>query len=166
MSPWLFIFRVYQKTSNRGNRRSHAKGLLRMKLEKSQGTIPNRPEFRAAIDAILTSEQKVQIMSCSDKVALWNVVGVQGALLTNFIQPIYIESLVVSNFYRPVQLLRGCHSRINAPLLNSNIGEDSVFRVNQHKVGSSPLNSELCKGNFVSLSAGFSSTKVLTFFFV
>lgn len=34
-------------------------------------------------------------MSCSDKIASWNVFGIQGALASRFLLPIYISSIVI-----------------------------------------------------------------------
>ena len=34
-------------------------------------------------------------MSCSDKIAAWNVLGIQGALASHMLQPIYIDRVVI-----------------------------------------------------------------------
>lgn len=34
-------------------------------------------------------------MSCSDKIAAWNVLGIQGALLSQFFDPIYMDGIII-----------------------------------------------------------------------
>ncbi|KAJ6224411.1 hypothetical protein RDWZM_002956 [Blomia tropicalis] len=111
------------------------KGLLRVKVEKGQGTIPMPINYISTWDGILSSMQRVTFMSCSDKITLWNVVGVQGALLSFFIEPIYIESLVTSKLFQPKHLFRALHGRVIQSEINPLLGENSMFHVNEHKIG-------------------------------
>lgn len=48
----------------------------------------------------------------SDKIALWNVTGLQGALLSRFIAPIFLSSVVVSDELRQDSMHRALISRI------------------------------------------------------
>ena len=43
----------------------------------------------------LEGGQQLLCMSCSDKLALWSVVGIQGALLSHILHPVYIRSVTV-----------------------------------------------------------------------
>jgi len=44
-----------------------------------------------------TSSTKYPIKSCSDKICRWNILGIQGGLLINFLtKPIYLETITIS----------------------------------------------------------------------
>uniref|UniRef100_A0A3P8V7U3 Adenosine deaminase RNA specific B1a n=1 Tax=Cynoglossus semilaevis TaxID=244447 RepID=A0A3P8V7U3_CYNSE len=92
--------------------KSKTRGQLRTKIESAEGTVPVRPGGTIQTwDGILQGD-RLLTMSCSDKIARWNVVGLQGSLLTYFTEPIYFCSIILGSLYHCEHLCRAMYQRV------------------------------------------------------
>ncbi|XP_064634300.1 uncharacterized protein LOC135492078 [Lineus longissimus] len=88
-------------------------GIVRTKIEGGEGTIPLEPGFMGQTwDGILRGE-RLRTMSCSDKLCRWNILGMQGALLTHFLDPIYLSTLTLGYLYDHGHLARALCCRLS-----------------------------------------------------
>ncbi|XP_046558600.1 uncharacterized protein LOC124267673 [Haliotis rubra] len=117
------LFSPRDAVSNRGSetfdRQHHptftsgVQGLLRTKMEGGEGTIPIESDFVAQTFDGIQRGERLRTMSCTDKICRWNVVGMQGALLSHFLEPIYLDSLTLGFLYDHGHLARAVCCRVN-----------------------------------------------------
>uniref|UniRef100_UPI0037E898B7 double-stranded RNA-specific editase B2-like n=1 Tax=Semicossyphus pulcher TaxID=241346 RepID=UPI0037E898B7 len=88
---------------------------LRVKVDGGEGTLPitargaNQKRDGVALGKPLFT------MSCTDKMAKWSVLGLQGALLSHLVEPIYLHSLTVGTLSHTGHLGRAMARRL-API--------------------------------------------------
>ncbi|GJQ69470.1 Adar [Trypoxylus dichotomus] len=107
-----------------------SRGRLRVKVESGEGTIPvkNMAPIQTW-DGVIQGE-RLLTMSCSDKIARWNVLGLQGALLAHFIDPIYLETIALGSLFNELHLYRAIYGRINDTLQ----GLSPPYRLNRPSI--------------------------------
>ncbi|XP_025205805.1 double-stranded RNA-specific editase 1 [Melanaphis sacchari] len=102
----VFSFSDTEHQSNRLNR-----GLLRSKIENGAGTVSVFGREVQTYDGIAQGERLVT-MSCSDKLTSWTVLGLQGNFLSNFVEPIYLESISIGSMFNINHMKRTIYGRI------------------------------------------------------
>ncbi|XP_070200376.1 double-stranded RNA-specific adenosine deaminase-like [Littorina saxatilis] len=92
---------------------SNVQGLLRTKMEGGEGTIPvdTKEVTMQTWDGVVRGE-RLRTMSCTDKICRWNVLGLQGALLSHFVEPVYLDSLTLGFLYDHGHLSRAVCCRL------------------------------------------------------
>ncbi|NWU73372.1 DSRAD deaminase, partial [Pterocles burchelli] len=110
-------------------------GKLRTKVENGEGTIPvESSDIVPTWDGIQHGE-RLRTMSCSDKILRWNVLGLQGALLSHFIEPVYLRSVTLGYLYSQGHLTRAICCRVAR---DGNVLQGTLrapYRVNHPEVG-------------------------------
>ena len=89
-----------------------SRGMLRSKIECGMGTVPLSPKMHLQTWDGVMSGDRLLTMACSDKILRWNVLGIQGALLTHFLHPIYLKSITVGSKFHPGHMKRALYERI------------------------------------------------------
>ena len=105
------VFSPADQSSPDAHPQRQSRGVVRVKIEAGEGTIPAESQVQTW-DGILAGE-RLYTMSCSDKLAAWNLLGVQGALLSLYIEPVYLKSIIVGSLFQEQHLLRAVYTRIS-----------------------------------------------------
>ncbi|NXV95357.1 DSRAD deaminase, partial [Calonectris borealis] len=110
-------------------------GKLRTKVENGEGTIPvESSDIVPTWDGIQHGE-RLRTMSCSDKILRWNILGLQGALLSHFIEPVYLSSVTLGYLYSHGHLTRAICCRVAR---DGNVLQEKLqtpYRINHPEVG-------------------------------
>uniref|UniRef100_A0A663EJQ4 Adenosine deaminase RNA specific n=1 Tax=Aquila chrysaetos chrysaetos TaxID=223781 RepID=A0A663EJQ4_AQUCH len=110
-------------------------GKLRTKVENGEGTIPvESSDIVPTWDGIQHGE-RLRTMSCSDKILRWNILGLQGALLSHFIEPVYLSSVTLGYLYSQGHLTRAicCRMARDGNVLQEKL--QAPYHINHPEVG-------------------------------
>lgn len=84
------------KSSHAGQIPSLIRGRMRPDISTSQIILRTKPGvFYCLIQGRRDAPPSIS-MSCSDKILLWNALGIQGAFLSRWLTPVFLSSMVIS----------------------------------------------------------------------
>ena len=106
------VFGLHENHQNRKRR-----GIARVTPADGEGAIHISwpPEEDKTFDQFTSHEGRARLhkMCCSAKIARWNVTGVQGALLSLYIEPVYFSSITIGSQFNEGHLKRAVYERVS-----------------------------------------------------
>ena len=94
-----------------GNAHSN-KGKARLKVDAGMGGPLASSYASEEEDDAQDAPKRFVVMSCSDKIARWNYLGVQGSLLSAFLKPIYLSSVTIGDKFNSEHSSRALYERL------------------------------------------------------
>ena len=103
------IFGLHELHPNRLNR-----GIARVTPSNGEGAVRISwpPENDKTFDDFKLAA-RLHKMCCSAKIARWNVIGIQGGLLSLYIEPIYLSSITVGSDFNDSHMRRAVYGRVS-----------------------------------------------------
>lgn len=71
-------------------------------------------------------------MSCSDKISMWNILGIQGALLSQFVKPIYLNSFYIGSDFDRESSERALANRTENIEINHKLTLSGYKNISKH----------------------------------
>uniref|UniRef100_A0A3B5MQN4 Adenosine deaminase RNA specific B2 (inactive) n=1 Tax=Xiphophorus couchianus TaxID=32473 RepID=A0A3B5MQN4_9TELE len=104
----------YETAPQQGSPNRRFRCHLRMKVNGGEGTLPlvSTRTNQKLTGVSLGQHVCMASMSCTDKIAKWSVAGLQGALLSQLVEPIYLHSLTVGRLSHTGHLGRAVTRRL------------------------------------------------------
>lgn len=98
-------------------------GQLRVKAATGSTTVPvlriqTRAVFENSDEDFGVAHVQFQTMTCSDKILKWNVLGLQGSVLSHILEPVYMNSFTLGNNFDLGHLVRAICCRGSEELNN------------------------------------------------
>lgn len=113
-------------------------GMFRLKPEAGHaGNLVNANEPAPSFDGLQLGDRS-KCHTCSDKLAKWSVVGVQGALLAQLIPPLYTTGIVIGDVYSHGHAARAICCRSERALTKFStpcLSLDSPYALHHPKIG-------------------------------
>ncbi len=107
------VFGLHEDSPNLKGELLLKRGRARAKIDRGEGGVyaPHTPQVW---DQLKSGADRLYTMSCSDKLARWNLLGMQGSLLSIYMDPIYISTVTIGNDFSRHHLGRAIRGRITA----------------------------------------------------
>lgn len=136
-------FHLYISSAPCGDARvySHANGTGSINSGMSEGQLRTKGQSALTLAKDTMPYDNVN-MSCSAKLLKWNILGIQGALLSKLIEPIYLSSVILGEKFDRKHMERALYGRIDTEVIELpkgfNISKPKLMQVSVTKAKPAP----------------------------